>query len=46
MLHNPTEAKALGLKAREAVREHFSIERMAGEMAALFGTLTPNPTKA
>jgi glycosyltransferase involved in cell wall biosynthesis len=46
MLHNPTKAKALGLKAREAVREHFSIERMAGEMAALFGTLTPNPTEA
>ena len=46
MLHNPTEAKALGLKAREAVREQFSIERMADEMAALFSTLTPNPTKA
>ena len=46
MLHNPTEAKALGLKAREAVRENFSIERMADEMAALFSTLTPNPTKA
>ena len=45
MLHNPTEAKALGLKAREAVRENFSIERMAGEMAALFGTLTPKPTE-
>jgi glycosyltransferase involved in cell wall biosynthesis len=46
MLHNPTEAKALGLKARAAVRESFSIERMATEMAALFNTLTPNPTEA
>jgi glycosyltransferase involved in cell wall biosynthesis len=40
MLHNPTKAKALGLKAREAVRNQFSIDRMAAEMAALFGTLT------
>ena len=34
------------LKARAAVREHFPIERMAAEMAALFGMLTPNLTKA
>ena len=40
MLHNPTKAKALGLKAREAVRNQFSIDRMAAEMATLFGTLT------
>ncbi len=46
MLHNPTEAKALGLKAREAVRENFSVQRKATEMAALFDTLTPNPTEA
>ena len=46
LLHNPTEANALGLKARDAVREKFSIERMAAEMAALFGMLTPNPTKS
>ena len=46
ILHNPTEAKALGLKARETVREKFSIECMAIEMAALFSTLTPNPMKA
>jgi len=46
MLYNPTEAKALGLKARETVREKFSSECMAIEMAALFSTLTPNPMKA
>ena len=40
MLHNPTKAKAIGLKAREAVRNQFSIDRMAAEMAALFVTLT------
>ena len=40
MLHNPTKAKAIGLKAREVVRNQFSIDRMATEMAALFVRLT------
>ena len=44
MLHNPTEAKAIGLKAREVVREIFSVEHMAEQMIDLFDGLVSNPS--
>ena len=44
MLHNPTEAKAIGLKAREVVREIFSVEHMAGQMIDLLNGLVSNPS--
>ena len=40
MLHNPSEAKSLGLKAREAVRENFSITQMAEQLVSLLDKLT------
>ena len=39
MLHNPSEAKAIGLRAREAVRENFSVEHSAAELAKLLDGL-------
>ena len=42
MLHNPTEAKAIGLKAREVVREIFSVEHMAEQMIDLLDGLVSN----
>ena len=44
MLHNPTEAKAIGLKAREVVREIFSVEHMAEQMIDLLDGLVSNPS--
>ena len=44
MLHNPTEAKAIGLKAREVVREIFSVEHMAEQMIDLLDSLVSNPS--
>ena len=44
MLHNPSEAKAIGLKAREVVRETFSVEHMARQMIDLFAGLVSNPS--
>jgi glycosyltransferase involved in cell wall biosynthesis len=41
LLHNPSKAKAIGLKAREIVREKFSIQHMAEQMADLYHELTP-----
>jgi glycosyltransferase involved in cell wall biosynthesis len=40
MLHNPSQAKLLGLKAREAVREKFSITKMAEQLVSLLDKLT------
>jgi glycosyltransferase involved in cell wall biosynthesis len=40
ILHNPSEAKSLGLKAREAVREKFSITQMAEQLVSLLDKLT------
>jgi len=40
MLHNPSEAKSLGLKAREAVRKNFSITKMAEQLVSLLDKLT------
>ena len=39
MLHNPAEAKALGIRAREVVREKFSVEHMADQMIDLLDEL-------
>ena len=44
MLHNPSEAKAVGLKAREVVRETFSVEHMARQMIDLLAGLVSNPS--
>lgn len=44
MLHNPSEAKAIGLKAREVVRETFSVEHMARQMIDLLDGLVSNPS--
>jgi glycosyltransferase involved in cell wall biosynthesis len=41
LLRNPADAKAIGLKARQVVREKFSIKNMADQMAALYDELTP-----
>jgi glycosyltransferase involved in cell wall biosynthesis len=49
MLHNPAEAKALGLRAREVVREKFSVEHMADQMIDLLDELVseqPQTTEA
>ncbi len=49
MLHNPSEAKAIGLRAREAVRENFSVEHSAAELAKLLDGLVsgkPQTTEA
>ena len=46
LLHNPSEAKAMGLKGREVVREKFSIQHMADQMATLYDELTPQTTEA
>lgn len=49
MLHNPSEAKAIGLRAREAVREKFSVEHSAAELAKLLDGLVsgkPQTTEA
>ena len=46
MLFKPEDAKAMGLKAREAVREKFSIEAMANAMVKIFGKLNPKPREA
>ena len=40
MLHNPSQAKLLGLKARAAVREKFSITKMAEQLVSLLDKLT------
>lgn len=40
MLHNPSQAKLLGLNAREAVRENFSIIKMAEQLVSLLDKLT------
>jgi glycosyltransferase involved in cell wall biosynthesis len=40
ILHNPSEAKSLGLKARETVREKFSITQMAEQLVSLLDKLT------
>ena len=40
ILHNPSVAKSLGLKAREAVREKFSITQMAEQLVSLLDKLT------
>ncbi|MDP7010794.1 MAG: glycosyltransferase family 4 protein [Verrucomicrobiota bacterium] len=40
LLHDPSKAKAIGLKAREVVREKFSIQHMAEQMADLYQELT------
>ena len=46
LLHNPSEAKAMGLTGREVVREKFSIQHMADQMATLYDELTPQTTEA
>ena len=46
LLHNQSEAKAMGLKGREVVREKFSIQYMADKMAMLYDELTPQTTEA
>ncbi len=38
------EAKAIGLKAREVVRETFSVEHMARQMIDLLDGLVSNPS--
>ena len=44
MLHNPANAKQMGLKAREVVRKKFSVENMAKEMIALAEKLATDKT--
>ena len=46
LLHNPSQAKAMGLTGREVVREKFSIQHMADQMATLYDELTPQTTEA
>ena len=43
MLHNPTEAKAIGLKARGGARNIFR-EHMAEQMIDLLDSLVSNPS--
>ena len=45
MLHNPVNAKQMGLKGKEIVRNKFSVENMAKEIIALAETLAPNNTQ-
>ena len=44
MLHNPANAKQMGLKAREVVRKKFSMENMAKEMITLAEKLATDKT--
>ena len=46
LLHNPSEAKAIGLNGREVVRDKFSIQYMADQIAMLYDELTPQTTEA
>ena len=46
LLHNPSKAKAIGLKGRAVVREKFSIQHMADQMVALYDKLTLQTTEA
>jgi len=46
LLHNPSRAKAIGLKGRAVVREKFSIQHMADQMVALYDKLTLQTTEA
>lgn len=45
LLHDPSKAKAIGLKARKVVREKFSIQHMADQMVALYDKLTLQKTE-
>ena len=44
ILHNPANAKQMGLKAREVVRNKFSVETMAKEIIALAEKLATDNT--
>ena len=45
LLHNPSEAKAIGLNGREVVRKKFSIQCMADQMVAVYDKLTLQKTE-
>jgi len=45
LLHNPSEAKAIGLNGREVVRKKFSIQCMADQMVAVYNKLTLQKTE-